>query len=363
MKVLHVLYSGLGGHGSVFFSMVAADKNKEFEYAAVFNGIEDIREEYILRCKEHGIPYSFVKKKPGKHLSFYHRLFKAIKSHQPDVIFLHGSMAIGAAYAAKKLGRNCKIVVRETQALHMKTGADKASFRMAFKLADNIVFLSAAYQEEVRRAFGKSFLEQKVSLIPNGIDLSYYSPPGVIDHNGTVKIGMQSRIVAIKDHLTLVRAFKILVNNPGLPAVSLYIAGDGEYKDRVEAEISTLELQDKIHLVGMLPESRLANFLQSLDIYIHASLGETMSTAIMQAMACRLPVIASDVDGINNMIDSGKTGLLVPPKDERQLASAIETLIVNSDLKNEIAEAGLGYAKEHFSNTRMFLSYRKLFLS
>ncbi|MBK8495622.1 MAG: glycosyltransferase family 4 protein [Chitinophagaceae bacterium] len=53
-------------------------------------------------------------------------------------------------------------------------------------------------------------------------------------------------------------------------------------------------------------------FLQSLDIYVHASLGETMSTAIMQAMACKLPIVASDVNGINNMIIHGKTGILVP---------------------------------------------------
>ena len=87
MKILHLLYSGLGGHGNVFFSLLLADKKKEFNYEAVFNGVEDIRQEYVERCKEMHIPYAFIKKQPGKHFSFYYKLFKAIKKVKPEVIF------------------------------------------------------------------------------------------------------------------------------------------------------------------------------------------------------------------------------------------------------------------------------------
>ena len=71
MKVLHILYSGLGGHGNVFFNMVQADEQQEYTFKVIFNGIEDIRQEYINRCQKLHIPFSFVKKKPGKHLVFF----------------------------------------------------------------------------------------------------------------------------------------------------------------------------------------------------------------------------------------------------------------------------------------------------
>ena len=105
MKIQHILYSGLGGHGSVFFSMVNADPEHFFEYEALFNGIEEIREEYIELCNKENIPFTFIKKQPGKHVSFYCRLFYAIRRAKPDVIFLHGSMSAPICFY-------CKIVKR-----------------------------------------------------------------------------------------------------------------------------------------------------------------------------------------------------------------------------------------------------------
>lgn len=69
-----------------------------------------------------------------------------------------------------------------------------------------------------------------------------------------------------------------------------------------------------LNLPACLMKENLVQFLQSLHLYVHASLGETMSTAVMQAMGCGLPIIASDVNGINNMIDNGRTGILVRQK-------------------------------------------------
>src|SRR5882757_3318034 len=100
MKILHVLYSGLGGHSNVFFSMVKADKNKEYEFEALFNGIEDVRQDYIDGCNACNIKWTFLKKRPGKHISFLLKIAKAIRRSNADVIFLHGSVhAIAARFA------------------------------------------------------------------------------------------------------------------------------------------------------------------------------------------------------------------------------------------------------------------------
>ena len=73
MKILHVLYSGLGGHGNIFFSMVSADTQNEFQYEALFYGIEEVREEFIEACAKNNIPWYFAKKKVG--------LEKMLKQH------------------------------------------------------------------------------------------------------------------------------------------------------------------------------------------------------------------------------------------------------------------------------------------
>ena len=121
MKILHILYSGLGGHGNVFFSFVkGADKNT-FEYEAVFNGIEPVKPEYIESCEANHIPWSFVSKKPGLDLGYYRQLVKKIMDSDADIIFLHSSAYIMPAKLGNLFSRKKKkIIVRETQANHLK---------------------------------------------------------------------------------------------------------------------------------------------------------------------------------------------------------------------------------------------------
>ena len=111
----------------------------------------------------------------------------------------------------------------------------------------------------------------------------------------------------------------------------------------------------------MLNEKELLDFLWSLDIYVHASLGETMSNAILQAMACGIPVVASDVPGINNMIQHNITGMLVPPLEPGLLALELNELISNKEERERLGKAARSFAKEKFSNFTMFEEYKKVF--
>jgi D-inositol-3-phosphate glycosyltransferase len=86
-----------------------------------------------------------------------------------------------------------------------------------------------------------------------------------------------------------------------------------------------------------------------------------MSTAIMQAMACKLPIIASNVAGINNMIKDGVTGILVQPQNSSQIEIAINTLLQDKTLATTLSTNANKFANENYSNTAMFAKYSKLF--
>ena len=177
-------------------------------------------------------------------------------------------------------------------------------------------------------------------------------------------IGMQSRLVRIKDHITLLKAFALLKHEqPDLEFnLTLRIAGDGDFRKELEKFAAAIGLSKDVEFLGMIPEKELVEFLQGLDIYVHASLGETMSTAIMQAMACKLPIVASDVNGINNMLVNNSTGILVPPQNEILLAAAIKNVLLNENTRNVMAERALAYAQVNFSNQKMMESYKNIFL-
>ncbi|MBL0055601.1 MAG: glycosyltransferase family 4 protein [Chitinophagaceae bacterium] len=363
MKILHVLYSGLGGHGNVFFSFVKGDTRSEFKYEALFNGIEGVKPEYIDQCRQYGIPWQFVAKKPGFDLRYYRELIGHIRRSDADIVFIHSSAYILPAKLGSLFSKKRKtVIVRETQANHLKAKMEWLWLAVAMLWANSIVFLSEDYRKEVAGKLSWFYRPGKITVIPNGIDLDQFKASPANTGQRPV-IGMQSRLVKLKDHMTLLEAFALLVDlHPKeSPCPLLWIAGDGDYRRELEARASALNLSGHVEFTGMLDEKDLLSFLRSVDIYVHASLGETMSTAIMQAMACGLPVIGSDVKGIKNMIQDGVTGMLVPVKDPKALCKAILDLLADHQKKRTLSVAAREYAEKHFSNNSMVEAYRDLF--
>lgn len=363
MKVLHVLYSGLGGHGNVFFSMVADNRDQQITYEALFYGIEDVRQSFVEECENNNIPWYFVKKRSKFDLNYYRQLLRIIRKSSPDIIFLHGSAYILPAKLASVFsGGKSKIVIRETQANHLKTFNQWLSLGISMFLAHHIVCLTPEFREQIKAKLGWVFRGKKVSVISNGIDLDLYRPKAPPARPETV-IGMQSRLVRIKDHFTLLKAFRLLIDEyKGQINLRMKIAGDGETRTELMNDAKESGIDHLVEFTGMLPENELVDFLQSLDLYVHASFGETMSTAIMQAMACRLPIVASDVNGINNMLKNNETGLLVPPLHEEEMKDALKKLLENPAEKTRLSENAYRYALENFPNSKMMEAYNKIFI-
>ena len=359
MKILHVLYSGLGGHGNIFFSFVKNGANDGLQYEALFNGIEAVKPESLERCATFNVDWHFVAKKKGLDIGYYRKLMKWIRKSDADIVFLHSAAYILPA----KLGslfskRKKRIIVRETQANQLKSKMEWFWLAVAMLAATNIVFLSEEYRIEISKKLRCCYRSKKIKVIPNGIDLDLFKPEK--KYPGEKKIfGMQSRLVPIKDHLTLLEAFSIIRSAD--KNYLLKIAGDGEYRQVLVDRAAALGLGGAVEFTGIITEDDLPEFLCSLDIYVHASLGETMSTAIMQAMACGLPVIASDVMGINNMIEDENTGILVPSKDATALARAMGSLMADEPKRTALSLAARQYAENKFSNKRMLDAYRQLF--
>ena len=364
MKILHVLYSGLGGQGNVFLSLVRADKNKTYKYEALFHGVEVLKNEYINQCVTAGVPFSYISKKAGWHMRFFFRVFRAVLKSDANIVFLHGSMLIYPVWLANIFSRKKKyIIIRETQALHLKSRREETALKTAMELANRIIFLSKDYANDVKKQLGRKYNAAKTDIIPNGIDLDFFSPSKKNTASSEFVMGMQSRIVQIKDHKTLLAAFAKTVSDNPAKTLKLRIAGDGEMLSALKQLAVSLGITELVEFTGMLPEKSLPHFLNSLDLYIHASFGETMSTAIMQAMACEKPIIASDVEGINNMLTDLKTGVLVAPSDINLLAEAIWKIYNDKTFSRMLAENALEYARKNFSQTRMFDQYSLIFKS
>jgi len=359
MRLSHVLYSGLGGHSAVLFAMAPELRAFGAESQAIFYGVEPLNPDSAAKCESLGIPYLYVPKRPGPEASSSVALFRALKQQSSDGVLLHGSRNILPAFLYGRM-RRAKVVVRETQANRLKTRGEWLFLFLSLALADNVVVLSPQYRQEVARAFSGTFAG-KMRVVPNGLDLAFYSPAAQRPDDGLLRIGMQSRLVGIKDHPSLIRAFALLRNLPEFSRMRLEIAGDGPTLQPLRALAESLGIAGQVTFTGRLGEAELLAFLQRQDIYVHATLGETQSNAIMQAQAVGLPVIASDVEGVSNVITPEKDGLLVPPRDPEALAAAIRSLVASPSRRRELGEASRLYAQQHYGAERMARDYGEVF--
>jgi glycosyltransferase involved in cell wall biosynthesis len=128
----------------------------------------------------------------------------------------------------------------------------------------------------------------------------------------------------------------------------------------VQTLAAELEVSGNVEFLGMLPEAALSGYLRSLDIFVQSSRGETMSTAVMQAMAAGLPVVASDVPGLRNMVADGVTGQLFSVGDADGLARKLEWLARMPEERTRLAAAALAHARAHWSHETMFAAYEAL---
>ena len=168
--------------------------------------------------------------------------------------------------------------------------------------------------------------------IPNGVDTSVYLPRNQRHENAIITY--VGRLIRNKGPQYLVQACPDIVKTH--TEAQIYIVGEGPLRDKLMRQVTSQKLEDHVHFLGNV--SDVLPILQATTVFVRPSLTEGMSLAILEAMACGLPVIASNVEGNVEIIDNGKTGYLVPPADSRALAEAIGFLLGNHKIANELGE-------------------------
>jgi glycosyltransferase involved in cell wall biosynthesis len=145
----------------------------------------------------------------------------------------------------------------------------------------------------------------------------------------------------------------------GLPDVQLYVAGDGSQRAHLEALASQLQLNERVRFLGWVTNAY--KFFQDIDVLVVPSRNEAMPLAVLEAMHASLPVIASRVGSLDEVVVDGGTGLLVEADDVAGLSSACRTLIEDPELRQRLGEAARARAVERFSDTAMAASYDALY--
>lgn len=311
-------------------------------------------------------------KQPGKDWGCYMRLWRALRHLKPAIVHTYNFGALDMAPVAKLAG------VRRV--IHAERGRDAADpngesrkYRRMRKwllpFIDRYVTVSADLQRWLIRDVG--IPPARVTWIPNGIDVTLYDATGSTRQDrqllskfapaGSVLIGTVGRLDAVKDQTGLLDAFGQLCQQ--LPArrerLRLVIVGEGAQRELLEAKIASAGLADQVQLLGT--RSDVAALLGEFDIFVLSSIAEGMPGAILEAMASSLPVVATRVGGVGEVVVDGSTGALVAPSDPAALAGALRGYVEDEALRHEHGHAGRKRVEHEFSLSVMLAAYTSLY--
>ena len=147
------------------------------------------------------------------------------------------------------------------------------------------------------------------------------------------------------------------------PLLNLVFVGDGPLRDQLEKLAAVLKVHERTKFLGQKGRDGVVRLLHDCEIFVLPSKSEPFGIVVIEALACKKPVVASAVGGIPEIIENGKNGLLVSPGDPIALANAIKTVIEDHRLSSELAAKGRITVLERFVCEKNGSSYEKLFYS
>ena len=269
-------------------------------------------------------------------------LLRLLRQVHPDLVHVNSAKAAALGRLAAWLaGVPIRVYTVHGWAFLAHRGLAAAAYRWVERALRPLTTVTVCVSENERHAglAARACVEENTIVIRNGV-----SPrsAAVAERGSAARLVMVGRLQAPKDPITLVRALGLMRRRDyeGL------LVGDGPERALVEEEIARLGIGSAVRLLG--ERTDVPELLAQADVFVLSTRSEGLPLSVLEAMAAGLPVIASNVGGIPELVVDGVSGVLVPPGDPGALAEAIERLLENPSLALRLGEAGRRRVAESF---------------
>ena len=237
--------------------------------------------------------------------------------------------------------------------------------RLLLGRRDRVVGVGRAVREAL--IVNEGLPAQRVDVIYNGVDLSPFRSPALRDRAAARQelqwnpeefvIVQVARLDPLKDHLTAVRALARV--RESLPNARLVLAGEGPERASIEAEVKKLRLSAHVTMLGQRQD--VPRLLAASDLSLLSSRSEGIPLTLIEAMAAGVPVVATNVGGVSEVVEADHTGLLAPAGDEHELAAAVLRVANNTEFTRRMTALAQRRVFDHFSEDRMHAAYARVY--
>jgi len=290
-------------------------------------------------CLENNIPVKGLKKRSSFDLSFAAQLKKFSQKNGVQIWHAHDSHAHGfAVYANAFFKANTPVVVSRRVDFPV-AGSWLSAFKYNHSSVKKILCVSGAIADIVKAKLKNPTV---VEVVYSVIDNAKFSQlqKGKLRQELQIPpdykiVGNIAALADHKDHHTFIDCAEILSSRNS--HISFVIAGDGELRSELEAKVDEKGLSDKFYFLGFRPD--VPTIIADFDLFLFTSKTEGLGTSILDAFAAGIPTVATAAGGIPEIIEHNKTGLLCPVKDAGKLAQAVEKLLSDKVLAENLVQA------------------------
>jgi len=185
--------------------------------------------------------------------------------------------------------------------------------------------------------------QNKIKIVSDRVDLKLFNP--IRKQRKKKVIAFVGRLHPLKGIQYLLKALPTLIKE--IPDIKCKIIGEGSYKERLEDFVKKLNISDHVEFTGLLPHNQMPSAYQDIDLLVNPSLAEGQSRAILEAMACGIPVIATNTGGVPSIIKHEVNGILVDPKDSEMIAKWVLQILSNDKLAKMLGDNARKVAKQY----------------
>ena len=310
-------------------------------------------------------------KKPGHGARVYPSLWRLLKARRPAIVHTRNLAALEMQAAAWAAGVPVRIHGEHGRDIDDLDGSSRRHQRLR-QLYSPFVHRYVALSRDLEGYLSGpvGIAPRRIAQIYNGVDAEKFASAQAplrsivgcpIQGPGLWWVGTVGRMAAVKNQTLLARAFLIARDaDAGFAAVGrLVMVGDGPLRAQAQAILDSGGAQDAAWLPG--ERSDVADVMRGLDCFVLPSLAEGISNTILEAMACGLPVVATAVGGNVELVDAGRTGLLVPNDDPLAMAQSLLHLWRNAAGSKHMGRAGRADVEQRFSMQAMVGAYQHLY--
>lgn len=286
-----------------------------------------------------------------------------IKKEKPDMINAHTPVPFISDATGRVCGDIPFILTYHTGSMMLKGKLlkdllikfyESSILKITLKKAEKIICSS----DFVRVDFLKDYSKKTITITP-GVDINRFTPGIVDSKNKILFVAGLKKAEKYKGLEYLLSAVNIIKKN--IKDAKLTVVGEGDCIIYYKKLCKDLGIEQNVDFKGKLIGKKLVEQYQKTNVFVLPSLYDNCPLVLLEAMACKKPVIGSNVGGIPYLIDNGKNGLIVPPKDSESLAKAIIKTLNNPQLAKKMGENGYKKVKENFTWEKQIKKTNELF--